>query len=91
MIVRCMVACHFPSGMPTFFPIKVYCQSIMEIYDKKHYAAACFWATEEDYEGPFVVFDDGDGVGFLFDDEEFWSNIDVVPAGEYEAKTLAEV
>lgn len=65
MKIRCVVACTASDGTPDFYGCVV--EVSQEQYDEgAHYDAARFLATEEDYEGPMVVYDEKDGPAFLF-------------------------
>jgi hypothetical protein len=64
--VRCVFAATNSEGVPDFGFVIVACDQ--EEYDEGlHYDAAKAWAGENDYEGPFVVFDENDGPDFLFE------------------------
>jgi hypothetical protein len=66
MIVKCVVACRNAEGCSDFYFCKVVCKQ--ENYDVgDHYEKAEDMASEDGYEGPYVVFDENDGPNWLFD------------------------
>jgi hypothetical protein len=66
MIMKCVIACSNAQGEPDFAFVKVHCTQAQ--YDEgKHYLAAERWARADNYEAPFVVFDENDGPDALFD------------------------
>ncbi len=66
MLVKCVVACHNAQGEPDLAFVKVRCTQAQ--YDEgQHYQAAELWAHQDNYEAPFVVFDENDGPDALFD------------------------
>jgi len=59
MILKCIIACHNASGKPDLAFVKVQCNQAQ--YDEgQHYEAAQDWARQDNYEPPFVVFDEND-------------------------------
>ena len=59
MEIKCAVACCNSHGIPSLYFLKVECTQAQ--YDfGGHYSTAAQMATEEDYERPFVVFDQHD-------------------------------
>ena len=61
-LVKVMVACSNASGEPDFYFVKVRCTQ--EQYDNgDHYDAAKDAASERDYEGAMVAFDENDSAG----------------------------
>jgi hypothetical protein len=59
MIVKCLVACHNAMGEPDLAFVKVRCTQSQ--YDEgDHYGAVQSWADGDNYQGPFVVFDEHD-------------------------------
>jgi hypothetical protein len=65
MIVKCVLACHNASGVPDLVFVKVRCTQ-SQYGEGLHYDAAQRWARQDNYEGPFVVFDENDGPIALF-------------------------
>lgn len=56
LIERCVLACRNTSGEPDFAFVKVRCNEEMQALGC-HYDTAILWATENGYEGPFIVWD----------------------------------
>lgn len=59
MIVRRVLACHNAEGCPDLTFVKVRCTQA-QYHEGDHYAAAQAWANADNYEAPFVVFDEHD-------------------------------
>lgn len=65
-MIKCVVACTNANGEPDFYFCKV--EATQEEYDDGiHYERAKGKAKEEGYEAPFVVFDENDGLDWLFE------------------------
>lgn len=76
-ILRIVVAATNANGEPDFFFLKVKCTPNQ--YDNgDHYEAALDKAEEEDYEGPFVVFDENDSAGKAIMSHFAWQSAEVV-------------
>lgn len=80
MIVKCVFAATNANGEPDFGFVKV--KVSQKGYDEgHHYFIAEEWALDNDYEQPFVVFDESDGPDWLF--EHFvWDSASVTPSQE---------
>ncbi len=77
-VVNCIIACRNSMGEPDFTQVRVECNQAQ--YDNgDHYDAAVRYGLDNDYEQPFVVFDENDGANFcgvnLFDLEKNWSTV----------------
>jgi len=66
MVVKCVIACHNASGEPDLAFVQIRCTQAQ--YDEgKHYEAAQNWACNDNYESPFVVFDENDAPNGLLE------------------------
>ena len=75
--VMCVVACHNAQGEPDLAFVKVRCTQSQ--YDEgDHYIAAEQWARDDNYEPPFVVFDEADAPAALLT-MFVWESASVVP------------
>ena len=74
--IRCVIAGRNANGEPDLAFVNVSCTT-HERDSGWHYAAARRWATENDFAGPFVVFEENDPPKPVFNLFE-WDSADVV-------------
>lgn len=83
-IVNCVFAATSANGSPDFSFVKVACTQ--DQFDLGlHYDAVKLWAVDNDYEGPFVIFDEEEAPAWLL--ERFvWESASVVEVPEEPAE-----
>jgi hypothetical protein len=64
--IRCVVACSNAEGTPDFYPTTVETE-LMSYESGDHYDEAKCMATDNGYDGPFIVYDEMDGPDWLFE------------------------
>lgn len=81
MILRMIVAGTNPNGEPDLFFCKVEC-SQKDYQEGNHYDAAKRLASDEDWEQPFVAFDEKDAGGKAMLDKFTWESASIVTVNQ---------
>lgn len=85
MVTNCLVACQTPAGTKVLYPVQVQ-GSALHFESGLHIPALERHMLEEDFEGPFIVFDEIGGPAWLFENNPFdWDVVQVVAYGDGKA------